>query len=309
MSVVQPAGKKFSKVQWAILFSLTTFILVVLIALIGLIGLDAFLPQIVSAADSLGVGAVGASSSTPTVTATGLVVAQVSSTTTATPFRPLPTSTPTPTPTPTITPSPTPTQTETPSQSPTPWPPDSALISDIYGYAQIYNLDCEARAAVDWARYFGVEINENEFLDALPGSDDPNLGFVGSVMGPPGLIPPYSYGVYAAPIMDVLRSYGLPAEDKYGITMDELKQQIAAGNPVIIWIIFGVTPGYPIDYTTQAGKTVVVAYNEHAAILIGYDPNGVTVLDEGTTYWRSWSAFEQSFSVLGNMAIVYQPDN
>ncbi len=287
------------------MFSLTTLILVVLVALILMVSLDSYLPQIVSAANDV-VAGIGPSP-TPTLTATSLVMAQVEGTSTATPFRPLPTATSTPTQTPTATASPTPTQTQTPSQTPTPWPPDNALISNITGYAQLYNLDCEARAAVDWARYFGKDINENEFLDQLPSSDDPNLGFVGSVMGPPGLIPPYSYGVYAAPIMDVLRSYGLPAEDKYGITMDELKQQIAAGHPVIIWIIYGVSPGYPINYITNAGENVVVAYNEHAAILVGYDPTGVTVLDEGTTYWRSWEAFQKSFSVLGNMAIVYQP--
>ena len=119
---------------------------------------------------------------------------------TRTPFQPLPTSTVTPTPLPpTETPWPTPTlpptETEVPTARPTvteEFPPSQAQIEGVYGYAQSFNLDCEARSAVDLAAYFGLNIGLMDFLDALPRSDDPEVGFVGRYTDPRGQIPPNS---------------------------------------------------------------------------------------------------------------------
>jgi len=219
---------------------------------------------------------------------------------TPTPFQPLPTSTPTPIPSPTSQP------TLSPSPIPTVKIPASARIEAIRGFPQTLNLSCESRSAVDWAGFFGVSINELEFLSQLPQSDDPNKGFVGNPNGPGGLIPPNPYGVHAAPVAALLRAYGLPAEDIAGLTIDQIKTEIAAGRPVIVWVIFGTMPGSALQYTTQAGEVVSVAPNEHTAIIIGYDPQGVALLDGAAIYWRSWDTFLQSFMVLGNMAIIYR---
>jgi uncharacterized protein YvpB len=304
------------KIHWAILIFASILIGAGLLSVYGLMSAHFFAPQTVFAAEErLG---VIQSPQTPT-DVFGLPVTGVS-TATATPFQPGPSSTPTPrfSPTPTATLTPTltstptqtlpPTQTETPLPTATPWPPDSALIDAIIGYHQIYVLDCESRAAVDWARYFGYEIDENEFLFGLPTSDDPDIGFVGNVNDPGGMIPPNSYGVHAGPISARLRSYGVNAMEKFGVSMDELKNEIASGRPVVIWIIFGTVPGPSMTYVSQAGRSVLVAPNEHAAILIGYDSNGVTILDNETRYWRSWDTFQQSFGALGNMAVFYNPD-
>jgi hypothetical protein len=66
-------------------------------------------------------------------------------------------------------------------------------------------------------------------------------------------------------------------------------------------------PGYALSYTTEQGNAVTVVPNEHTAILIGYDPHGVTLLDGALVYWRGWDVFLQSFQLLGNMAVVYRP--
>lgn len=218
---------------------------------------------------------------------------------TPTPFQPLPTSTPSPLP------SPTSQATYSPSPIPTAQIPDTAKIEGIRGYPQTLNLSCESRSAVDWAAYFGVSINELEFLSQLPQSDDPNKGFVGNPNGPGGLIPPNPYGVHAAPVAALLRAYGLPAEDVLGLSIDQIKSEISAGHPVIVWVIFGTVPGYALQYTTQTGEVINVAPNEHTAIIVGYDPQGVTLLDGAAIYWRPWDTFLQSFMVLGNMAIIY----
>ena len=232
---------------------------------------------------------------------------------TATPFKPLPTEIPTltatttPSASPTLVNSSTPTASHNPLPTETPWPPESARIENIYGYTQTLNLTCESRSAVDWARYFGVSIDELEFFNQLPSSDNPNKGFVGAGNDPPGRTPPYSYGVHAAPVAALLRAYGLPAEDHTNFSVDHLKTELASGRPVIVWVIGPTLPGYSLIYVAQDGEEVVVAPNEHTAIVIGYDNGGVTILDGSLVYWRRWDTFLASFEVLGNMAITFRP--
>lgn len=232
----------------------------------------------------------------------------------STPFQPLPTHTPTPTATPLPTTAPTPTVTAIPPTdfppppAPAAWPPASASIDNIVGYPQSYALSCESRSAVDWARYFGVEIGETEFLIGLPLSDNPDRGFVGFYNDYGGQVPPYSYGVHADPVASLLRHYGLPAGGLKGMSLDDLRSEIAAGRPVITWIIFGVTNGYAMDYTASDGQSLVVAPNEHTVIVIGYDENSITVLDGAWVYQRSIEQFLSSWDVLGNMAVIYQPE-
>jgi uncharacterized protein YvpB len=161
---------------------------------------------------------------------------------------------------------------------------------------------------VDWARYFGVEIGETEFLLGLPLSDNPDVGFVGFYNDYGGQVPPSSYGVPADPVASLLRNYGLPAGGLKGMSLDDLRSEIASGRPVIVWIIFGVTNGYAVDYTASDGQSLVVAPNEHTVIVIGYDDYSVTVLDGAWVYQRSIEQFESSWSVLGNMAVIYQPE-
>src|SRR4030066_652743 len=58
--------------------------------------------------------------------------------------------------------------------------PDSAYVTGVVGHAQGYSLSCEARSVADWAAYWGVNIGEAEFLEALPHADNPEDGFVGN---------------------------------------------------------------------------------------------------------------------------------
>ena len=306
------------RAQWTALFVLLVVILVGLGLLLGMLAADLFYPGGAQAAISSVMGP--SSPATPTFLG-GMTL-------TSSPFLPLPTSTmtvtPTATPTLTATPTPTvtytPTETEVPTNTPTQPPPpptrtpkppepvypsDSIIIGNITGYPQSYNLSCESRSAVDWARYFGVNVSETEFLNALPSSDDPNQGFVGNVNDYGGQIPPNSYGVHADPVAKLLRAYGVPATAVYSMSAEAIRREIGAGRPIIAWVIVGTRPGYPAIYRTEAGDDVLVAPNEHTVIVIGYDPTGVTILDGGTRYWRSWETFMASFSVLNYMAVTY----
>jgi uncharacterized protein YvpB len=242
---------------------------------------------------------------------------------TLTPFQPLPTDTVTPTPTktstPTITPTltPTPTSTNTITQTPTSTPtlseetiPPEAYISDIVGHAQWYTLDCEARSAVDLAGYFGIWIDEADFLDKLPRSDDPDEGFVGRLDDDQGQIPPDSYGVHAGPIARLLRNYGLNAYAHTFLTITDIEREIAAGRPAMVWVVGSVEPGYPMAYTSSSGHLTTVAYYEHTVLVIGYDLQYVYVLDPtgNLLYQRTWEQFIDSWRVLNYMAVIVKTD-
>lgn len=239
---------------------------------------------------------------------------------TPTPFQPLPTNTPTQTPTPTLTPTPTqtntplPTNTQVPTDTPFPSPtndglPSSYSISNIYGYDQSHRLSCESRSAVDWARFYGISIEEDTFQYSLPVSDDPDSGFVGSPDGMEGGLPPNSYGVHAAPVAALLQQYGLNAAPEYGMSFYDLRKEIAAGNPVIVWV-FGNTwwGGTSVQYTASNGHTSTVIAYEHTVIVTGYDINQdtVTILDGSILYYRSIEQFKSSWETLGNIAVMIQ---
>lgn len=238
----------------------------------------------------------------PTRTAT--VTAPPSST----PFRPDP-------PTATIFPSITalrvdivlPSATNPPPAAPT--LPAAARIEGLTGYGQSLPLSCESRSAVDWARYFGVEIGELEFFNRVPFSADPELGFVGSPYGAWGQIPPDAYGVHAEPVAQALRGYGLPARAVRNFSLTAALAEIAAGRPVVLWVTGHVEPGRGVDVVID-GQTRRVARYEHTVILIGYndDSDILTFQDGARVYERPIPMFLQAWEPLEYMAVIFQPN-
>lgn len=225
------------------------------------------------------------------------------------PFRPVRytrTPTKTPLPTHTATPTQTPTNTSPPPPSPEPELPDQASISGVVGHPQSLGLSCEARSAVDWAGFFGWNIGELEFLGGLPRTDNPETGFVGSPSGAWGQIPPGAYGVHAAPVAALLRAYGIPAEDHRGLSWEDLREEITAGKPVVVWVIGGIWQGYAVGYTPSDGATVRVAPFEHTVIVTGYSASSVSIVDNHLYYDVPVDRFLSSWSVLGNQAVTYE---
>lgn len=218
-----------------------------------------------------------------------------------------------PSPSPALTP--TPANTPTPVAQPTPQPspiatesalPSSALITDISGHEQIYELGCEASAAVDWAGYYDVLIYESTFQFALPLSDNPELGFVGNVTTDGwGQIPPHAYGVHAPPIAELLREYGLPAKAVKGMTLEEVKAELAEGDPIIAWVIGNMVYSSPVKIYDKEGNAVIVAPHEHVVILTGYDETSITYMNNGLLFSVPTEVFLNSWGVLGNMAVIY----
>lgn len=219
-----------------------------------------------------------------------------------------------PSPSPTL--PPTPTTEITPVAQPSPQPdliiteialPASALISGISGHKQTYELGCEASAAVDWAGFYDVLIYESTFQFALPLSDNPELGFVGNVTTDGwGQIPPDAYGVHAPPIAELLRESGLPAQAVKGMTLEEVKAELAEGDPIIAWVIGNMVYSSPIKVFDRQGNAVIVAPYEHVVILTGYDETNITYMNNGNFFTVPIDVFLTSWGVLGNMAVIYE---
>ena len=186
--------------------------------------------------------------------------------------------------------------------------PDSAYVPGVVAHAQGYTLSCEARAAVDWAAFWGVSLDESQFLSDLPSSDNPETGFVGIPNDAWGGIPPASYGVHAEPVARLLRANGLEAQAQKGLSWNDMRAEIAAGRPVIVWVIGQMWGGTPVTYTAQDGSTTTVARFEHTMILYGYDETRVHVADaySGWNLTYPLDIFKASWDVLGNMAVTGQ---
>lgn len=183
--------------------------------------------------------------------------------------------------------------------------PDYAFVEGLVGRGQTYPLSCESRSAADVAGYWGVVVGETEFFNSLPTSDNPEVGFVGSVYGTWGQTPPNPYGVHSQPIAKTLRDFGVNAVAHKGMTMRQLKTEIANGRPVIVWVIGRVWSGTPIDYKAKDGSVVTVAAYEHSMIAYGYDLSGVYLIDAGSGGRANYSYanFKESWGVLGNLAV------
>ena len=182
--------------------------------------------------------------------------------------------------------------------------PEAHYIWDIWGHRQYFGLGCEASAVVDWAEYFDVTVSEYAFQMRLPLSDNPDKGFVGSVNGPWGQVPPYAYGVHAAPVAKVLREhYGVNAVGEKGLTIEDLKREIASDQPVIAWVIGNCVGGIPHEYVDKEGDAVIVAAYEHVVILTGYNAETIRYMNNGRFYDIPYENFANTWSVLGNMAV------
>jgi uncharacterized protein YvpB len=175
------------------------------------------------------------------------------------------------------------------------------------GRRQSLPLSCEARSAADFAAYFGVIIDEIEFLNALPASDDPDRGFVGDVHGEWGNVPPQAYGVHAPPVARALRDFGMPAESQRYMAWDGIRAEVAAGRPVLVWVTGHVEAGEGQVYTASDGRQTIVAPFEHTVIVVGYEEDSVLVVDGASTYRRSLDRFLASWGALRNMAVTAAP--
>jgi uncharacterized protein YvpB len=203
---------------------------------------------------------------------------------------------------PLFTSTPMPTLTPRPFPSPT---PSSAWVV-MAGHPQTKNLSCESRSAADLAGFWGVAVNELEFLIALGQSDNPHVGFVGNVDAAPGSLPPHGYGVYAEPVAATLRKYGLDARAVYYLGLDGLKAELLAGRPVLVWATYGMEAYAPIEWASSDGQISTVVPFMHTFLVTGFDAQGLTFLDafDATVQYYDFETFLRIWNLFDQMALI-----
>lgn len=187
-------------------------------------------------------------------------------------------------------------------------PPPSAFVEGIAGHPQEHNLSCESRSATDLAAFWEVEFTEDDFSRRLPKSDNPHRGFLGDVDLPPGTMPPAGYGVYAGPTAANLRSFGLDAQARQEWSLDDLKVELAAGRPVIVWATYNMQLSGVQDWVSSDGETSVVVQWQHTFIAVGYDETDIYLVDayDGVAKHFSYEAFVPAWDQLGRMAMTVE---
>lgn len=183
------------------------------------------------------------------------------------------------------------------------------ILLDVPRRPQERTLNCEFRSATDLASYYGWTFTWEQLFEVVgvdPGGD-PNLGFVGrSINDPVGGLYPAGYGVYAEPIARGLRQLGVPAAAHSGKDVEWLKEQLAAGRPVVIWATYGLQPQPVVEWQSAAGITVRAVPYEHTFVVAGYDQQGAWLDDPWGAVQRHypWAALTASWALLGNMALT-----
>jgi uncharacterized protein YvpB len=178
-------------------------------------------------------------------------------------------------------------------------PPEVRLT--VARQRQNHNLSCESSAASMVANYHGLDLSEADVLADLPLDDNPYLGFRGDVDGPTGGID--DYGVYAGPILKVLRDHGLRAWAIEG-GLEGVKTATARGNPAIAWVTYDCQPGTPTTVTIQ-GEAVTLVPWQHVVVVTGYNHEGVWANDpwDGKEDFYPNADFERAMSYFDSMVI------
>ena len=96
----------------------------------------------------------------------------------------------------------------------------------------------------------------------------------------------------------------LAATAHKGLTLKQLKNELAEGRPVMIWAVKDLGYSTPVEYEASDGDIVIVARYEHTFIVIGYGPGYITVLDNQRVYSVPTDQFLDSWGILGNMAVT-----
>ena len=124
---------------------------------------------------------------------------------------------------------------------------------------------CEIVSATMLLQYEGIEMEASRLALEIPyDQEDPNLGYVGD---------PFTTGgwtIYPSALEETIRQYIPTAYDMTGATLEDLKQQLSNGKPVVVWLSW------------MHGFTL------HSVIVTGYDENGIFFNDPWTGEAEAW---------------------
>lgn len=176
-------------------------------------------------------------------------------------------------------------------------------------YHQQYAQSCEASSLRMALAFRGINSSDWNILQKFGYKprpydtkknqwDDPNKQFVGDVNGSQKKLT--GWGVYSSPVAAAARSYGRNAVEVKGVSRDFVASQIHAGNPVIVWGLWGDS-AQTRTWRTSEGNTISGPIPMHVRLVVGVKgeatkPLGFYIHDPitGPTYWTAdfleWNA-------------------
>lgn len=189
------------------------------------------------------------------------------------------------------------------------------VLIDAPTVGQALANNCEAASLQILLATLGVRRDQLTLQGELPRSGpldpvgsgpsavwgDPRDGFVGR---PDGSGPAGGFGVYQGPIAQVAQRNGRTLRDLTGSTVGTLLGELRAGHAVMAWVALSQGPyGH---WRSPSGQPVAVNFGEHAVVLVGVGPNGLTVKNplQGTTEVWSLARFSSSWPALGRRALA-----
>jgi hypothetical protein len=88
------------------------------------------------------------------------------------------------------------------------------------------------------------------------------------------------------------------------MTWNQLRAEVAAGRPVIVWVVGHVARSMPVTMTATDGDPILAARYDHTVIFVGFDQKHAAVLDSSVRYAVPFTTFLTSWGTLGIMAVV-----
>ncbi len=182
---------------------------------------------------------------------------------------------------------------------------------------------CEITSLTMLLRYLGFDVDKMTMAqEYLPRSEkfygaDPEVEF----MGDPAQSSGESCGFYCfqGPIVQAAKNY-LAAQgqadawdvtDITGVDAAGLAEQLAAGNPVLVWATIDfkdVRQSTKWTWTTVSGEDYTPLVDVHCLVLTGYEDNQFYLSDPLETYESvRQQKFMEIFTAMGSRAVVITP--
>ncbi len=178
----------------------------------------------------------------------------------------------------------------------------------------------------------GIAVPEQTLIDELPKDarraryagdgqvvrwGDPYTAFVGDITKGDSW-PVVGYGVYAPPVLALLKRQGAPASyGGSGMTLDALRHALDEGHPIVVWIAKLSLYNQSVTlmhrtWTAWDGRAIPWNEYEHAQVLVGYDADGFYLDNPDSAHYSNnqwfWhytiAQFQAGWDVFGDQALV-----
>jgi uncharacterized protein YvpB len=159
--------------------------------------------------------------------------------------------------------------------TPTPTKPQQFTLN-VPLYKQHYTFTCFSVAAKMALGYRGIIIDEIGFLQEI-GFDQTPRNFVTNTWGNPNekVVGTYNgsgdggYGVHWEPVANTMSKYRKTKVIHHG-TIPDLLNNVAEGNPVMVWWVNGVWPAKDVSWNLPVGGKVYTVNGMHVEVVVGW---------------------------------------